>query len=129
MATVDFDPGDEGMVFQVAADLVIHGWHHRSSISQSDMATFQTAFGTGVREELAALGAGTTLAVTVVLRSMRVHELDSHAKAFQAVGHLTVRNALALAYGRPGGPSAAAHDHLLQWPSVPPGEEQLPFLR
>ncbi|WP_411136629.1 hypothetical protein [Streptomyces sp. C10] len=53
MVTVDFEPWEEGIAFQLAAELDIHGWGHRSGISQSDIATFQTALDMGVREELA----------------------------------------------------------------------------
>ncbi|MER0484574.1 hypothetical protein ABR737_40660 [Streptomyces sp. Edi2] len=104
MVTVDFEPREGGIAFQVAADLDIGGWDHRSGISRSDIATFHTALDSGVREALAELGVGTTAAVSVVLRSMRVHELDSHAKAFRAAGHVAVRNALALAYEPSPGP-------------------------
>lgn len=103
LVTVDFEPWEEGITFQVAADLDIPE-RDRSAFTQSDIATFQTAVDRGVREELAELRAGTTVAVSVVLRGMRLHITDSHPKAFQAVGHVAVRNALALAYGPPPGP-------------------------
>jgi hypothetical protein len=98
---VDFEPWEEGIVFEVAAHLTTHG-----SISQTELATYQTALGTGIREELAELGAGTTAAVAVVLRNMRVHEVDSHPRSFQAAGRVAVRNALALAYGPPTRPKS-----------------------
>ncbi|MFD0168794.1 hypothetical protein ACFVJH_32315 [Streptomyces decoyicus] len=103
LVTVDFEPWEEGVTFQVAAGLDIPE-RERSAFSQSDIATFQTALAMGIREELAELGVGTTVAVSVILRSMRLHIVDSHPKAFQAVGHVAVRNALALAYGPSPGP-------------------------
>ncbi|WP_276207457.1 hypothetical protein [Streptomyces agglomeratus] len=97
--TVDFEPWEEGIVLEVAAHFTAHG-----SMSQTELATYQTALSTGIREELAELGAGTTAAVAVVLRNMRVHEVDSHPRAFRAAGRVAVRNALALAYGPPPRP-------------------------
>ena len=95
---MDFEPWEEGITFQVSADLDIPE-RDRSAFAQSDIATFQTAVDRGVREELAELRAGTPVAVSVVLRGMRLHITDSHPKAFQVVGHVAVRNALALAFG------------------------------
>ncbi|WP_235023625.1 hypothetical protein [Streptomyces sp. WAC05374] len=95
---MDFEPGAEGIALHPAADLVIQGWGPASGIRQSDKTAFQHALGTGVREELSALGPETPLAVAVVLRSMRVHELDSHVEAFRTAGRIAVKNALSLAY-------------------------------
>ncbi|MFD3515370.1 hypothetical protein [Streptomyces sp. NPDC058657] len=92
--TVDFEPGEEGCGFEVAAQLTTRG-----SVTQAELATYSSALATGIREELAELGAGTTAAVAVVLRHMHVHEVDSHPASFRAVGRVAVRNALALAYG------------------------------
>ncbi|TVL91162.1 hypothetical protein [Streptomyces sp. SAJ15] len=97
--TVDFEPWEEGIVFEVATRLTTHG-----SIEETELAEYQTALATGIREELAELGEETTVAVAVVLRGIRVHEVDSHRGAFQAVGRVAVRNALALAYGPPPRP-------------------------
>ncbi|MFC9227704.1 hypothetical protein ACFTZI_01800 [Streptomyces decoyicus] len=103
LVTVDFEPWEEGITFQVATDLDIPECD-RSAFSQSDIAAFQTALDMGIREELTEQGIGATVAVSVVLRSMRLHIVDSHPDAFQAVGHVAVRNALALAYGPSPGP-------------------------
>ncbi|MFF4696429.1 hypothetical protein [Streptomyces chattanoogensis] len=59
VVTVDFEPWEEGITFQVAAHLDID---RRDAFSQSEIATFHTALDTGIREELAELGAGTTAA-------------------------------------------------------------------
>nr|WP_180218831.1 hypothetical protein [Streptomyces albus] len=101
VATVDFEPWKEGITFEVAADLEILGWDPRGTLGRADLAAFRTAFDAGIREELAEQDLVTTVAVAVVLRGMRVHEIDSHAQAFRAAGRLAVRHALALAYGRP----------------------------
>lgn len=47
---------------------------------------------------------GATLAVAVVLRSIKVHEVDSNSLAFRHAGRLAVRNALVEAYGPPPRP-------------------------
>ena len=104
MVTVDFEPWEEGITFQVATHVDID---RREAFSQSEIATYQTALETGIREELAELGSGTTVAVVVVLRSMRLHDIDSRPESFHAVGHVAVRNAFALAYRRPPETSAS----------------------
>ncbi|MFD9720265.1 hypothetical protein [Streptomyces sp. NPDC059076] len=92
--TVDFEPWEDGVVFEVSAHLDTRGF-----VNAEDRSAYHTALDTGIREELAELAPGTTAAVAVVLRAMRVHEVDSHPGAFRAVGRVAVRNALALAYG------------------------------
>ncbi|MFI5481977.1 hypothetical protein ACIBAB_22940 [Streptomyces rubiginosohelvolus] len=44
------------------------------------------------------------MAVVVVLRSIKVREVDSHSLAFRHAGRLAVRNALVEAYGPPPRP-------------------------
>ncbi|MET8725752.1 hypothetical protein ABZV81_01015 [Streptomyces parvus] len=94
----DFEPWEQGVEFEVADTSTVPGW------SAEEVSELHQAFGSGVREELAALDPGTTVAVTVVLRSIKVHEVDSHPLAFRHAGRLAVRNALAEAYGPPPRP-------------------------
>ncbi|MFI1784537.1 hypothetical protein [Streptomyces rubiginosohelvolus] len=94
----DFEPWEQGVEFEVADTSAVPGW------SADEVAELHEAFGSGVREELAALAPGTTVAVTVVLRSIKVHEVDSHPLAFRHAGRLAVRNALVEAYGPPPRP-------------------------
>ncbi|MET8838839.1 hypothetical protein ABZW67_01895 [Streptomyces rubiginosohelvolus] len=94
----DFEPWEQGVEFEVADTSAVPGW------SADEVSELHEAFGSGVREELAALTPGTTVAVTVVLRSIKVHEVDSHPLAFRHAGRLAVRNALVEAYGPPPRP-------------------------
>ncbi|MEU7039342.1 hypothetical protein ABZ958_37690 [Streptomyces sp. NPDC046237] len=89
--TVDFEPWEEGVAFESSADLAIRG-----HAPPQDVAAFQAAAADGIREELAALEPGTTVAVAVVLRAMGIHAADSHPRAFHHAGRLAVRNALGL---------------------------------
>ncbi|MFI5533244.1 hypothetical protein ACIA8O_32350 [Kitasatospora sp. NPDC051853] len=84
--TVDFEPWEPGLVLETAADLEVpDGW---------SLEELYGAVAEGVREELAALELDP--AVTVVLRRLRVHEVDSSARSFRRAGRLLVRNALAV---------------------------------
>ncbi|MFE9660925.1 hypothetical protein [Streptomyces sp. NPDC005955] len=96
--TVDFEPWEDGIVFEVAADLTTHG-----DLGPDELTAYRTALAAGVREELAELG-GTTCALAVVLRGIRIHEVDSRPGSFRAAGRIAVRNALARAYGPPPRP-------------------------
>ncbi|MER6599275.1 hypothetical protein C6W96_33070 [Streptomyces sp. CS149] len=98
IAVSDFEPWEQGVEFEVADTSTVPGW------SADEVSELHEAFGSGVREELAALDPGTTVAVTVVLRSIKVHEVDSHPLAFRHAGRLAVRNALVEAYGPPPRP-------------------------
>lgn len=86
---MDFEPWEEGIAFEVADGAAVGGW------SAQQLAELHAAVATGVRDELAGLEADTPVAVAVVLRSIRVHEVDSHPRSFRAAGRLAVRNALA----------------------------------
>ncbi|MDR3033318.1 MAG: hypothetical protein LBV78_09465 [Kitasatospora sp.] len=97
--TVDFEPWEEGVAFEVHADL-----HTRGSITPDELAEYQEAVAIGIQEELAELEAKTTVAVTTVLRAVAIHEMDSHTGAFRHAGRLAVRRALILAYGPPPRP-------------------------
>ncbi|MDG9681988.1 hypothetical protein QC334_04395 [Streptomyces sp. DH18] len=84
------------MEFETADTSTVPGW------SAAEVSELHEAFGCGVREELeelATLEPGTTVAVSVVLRSIKVHEVDSHPRAFRHAGRQAVRNALLEAYG------------------------------
>ncbi|MBM7057586.1 MULTISPECIES: hypothetical protein [Streptomyces] len=94
----DFEPWEQGVEFEVAGTSTVPGW------PAGWVSELHEAFGSGVREELAALDPGTTVAVVVVLRSIKVHEVDSNALAFRHAGRLAVRNALVEAYGPPPRP-------------------------
>ncbi|WP_103534342.1 hypothetical protein [Streptomyces sp. SM11] len=95
LAVADFEPWAEGVEFETADTSTVPGW------SAAEVAELHEAFGSGVREELAALDPGITVAVAVVLRSVKVHEVDSHPLAFHRAGRIAVQNALAEVYGPP----------------------------
>ncbi|MFG3410263.1 hypothetical protein [Streptomyces sp. NPDC048142] len=98
LAVADFEPREEGVEFESAGTGTVPGW------SAAEVSELHEAFGCGVREELgelAALRPGTTVAVAVILRTIEVHEVDSHPWAFHHAGRIAVRNALTEAYGPP----------------------------
>ncbi|MFF0506701.1 hypothetical protein ACFYUH_24265 [Streptomyces fimicarius] len=104
LAVADFEPWLEGLEFETADTSTVPGR------PAAEVAELHEAF--GVREELAdpaALVPGTAVAVAVVLRSIEVHEVDTHPRAFRQAGRQAVRNALAQAYGPPATP----------WPRLP----------
>ncbi|MDT0495327.1 hypothetical protein ACPEIF_26290 [Streptomyces sp. NPDC012600] len=87
---VDFEPWEPGLAFEVDDRAArVPGW------SAQDVAELCEALRTGIHEELAALGPGTTVAAAVVVRELTVHEVDSSPRSFRAAGRLAVRNALA----------------------------------
>ncbi|MCN9242425.1 hypothetical protein NGF19_16760 [Streptomyces sp. RY43-2] len=92
--TVDFEPWEEGIEFEVHADLRTRGF-----VAPGESAEYQKAVAAGVQEELTALEARTTVAVATVLRAVGIHEVDSRAGSFHHAGRLAVRQALVLAYG------------------------------
>ncbi|MFD4233286.1 hypothetical protein [Streptomyces sp. NPDC058542] len=101
LAVADFEPWEEGVKFETADTSTVPGW------PDGEVAELHEAFGCGVREELAELATlnpGTTVAVAVVLRSIKVHEVDTHPGAFRHAGRQAVRNALLEAYGPPPRP-------------------------
>ncbi|MFB7400038.1 hypothetical protein ACFCZR_07680 [Streptomyces rubiginosohelvolus] len=95
---VDFEPWKQGVEFEVAYTVAVPGW------PAEWVSELHEAFGSGVREELAELDPGTTVAVAVVLRSIKVHEVDTSSLAFRHAGRLAVRNALVEACGPPPRP-------------------------
>lgn len=88
--TVDFEPWEAGVVFEVAVDLVVQG-----DDDPEWQADCRAAVERGVRDELTRLQVELPPAVAVVLRHMRFHPVDSHPRAFLQAGRLAVRNALA----------------------------------
>ncbi|MFD9601115.1 hypothetical protein [Streptomyces sp. NPDC059970] len=97
----DFEPWEEGVVFETADTASVKGW------PADELASFHEGFIQGVREEPADLAdreSGTAVAVAVVLQRIKVHEADSHPGAFRAAGRVAVRNALVQAYGPPPRP-------------------------
>ncbi|MFC5889302.1 hypothetical protein RMN57_36720 [Kitasatospora sp. CM 4170] len=92
--TVDFEPWEDGFVFEVAGDAVVAG-----HVSQEELAGFHAALVAGMREELAEQAAGRPVAVAVVLRRTGIHEVDSRDGSFRTAGRRAVRAAFADAYG------------------------------
>ncbi|MGW4645623.1 hypothetical protein [Kitasatospora sp. NPDC004289] len=83
--TVDFEPWEPGLAFETAPEAEApDGW---------SLEELYGAVAEGVREELAEQGLAP--AVVVVLRRLRVHEVDSSERSFRRAGRLLVRNALA----------------------------------
>ncbi|MEU5655198.1 hypothetical protein ABZ802_06235 [Streptomyces sp. NPDC047737] len=93
--TMDFEPWEAGVVFEVAVDLVVEG-----DDDPEWQADCRAAVERGVRDELAQLDVELLPAVAVVLRHMRFHPVDSHPRAFLQAGRVAVRNALAAARRR-----------------------------
>ncbi|MFJ8044369.1 hypothetical protein ACIRBX_28075 [Kitasatospora sp. NPDC096147] len=84
--TVDFEPWEPGLLLETAPEAEApDGW---------SLEELSGAVAEGVREELAAQGLAP--AVVVVLRRLRVHEVDSSERSFRRAGRLLVRNALAV---------------------------------
>ncbi|MFD7972949.1 hypothetical protein [Streptomyces clavifer] len=94
--TVDFEPWEAGVVFEVSADLAVDG-----DDDPQWQAECLAAVEAGIRDELTRSGPGLSPAVAVVLRRMRFHPVDSHPRAFLKAGCLAVRNALAAAHRPP----------------------------
>ncbi|MFJ3788539.1 hypothetical protein [Kitasatospora sp. NPDC090091] len=88
--TVDFEPWEDGFVFEVAGDAVVAG-----HTSPEELAGYHAALVAGMREELAEQAAGRPVAVAVVLRRTGIHEVDSRDGSFRTAGRRAVRAALA----------------------------------
>ncbi|MBV6701032.1 hypothetical protein KV557_28655 [Kitasatospora aureofaciens] len=95
--TVDFEPWEDGLVFEVADGAEVAG-----GPAGSDLMVYHKAFVAGVREELAARAAD--VAVAVVVHRTAVHDVDSHERAFHAAGRVAVREAFARIDGPPRRP-------------------------
>ncbi|MEU8678637.1 hypothetical protein [Streptomyces sp. NPDC048560] len=94
--TVDFEPRETGITFEIAADLAVDG-----DDDPAWQAECQAAVEAGIRDELTQPATGFSPAAAVVLRRMRFHPVDSHPRAFRQAGRLAVRNALAAAHQPP----------------------------
>ncbi|WP_344628822.1 hypothetical protein [Streptomyces glaucosporus] len=97
--TVDFEPWEEGFAFEVAGNATVDG-----TCLPGELVSFHAALAEGIREELTRLPDGTTVAVAVVLRNIRIHEIDSHEGSFREAGRVAVREALVRLHGPPPRP-------------------------
>jgi translation elongation factor EF-G len=88
--TVDFEPGEPGFAFEVAEGAAVEDFSFPEALPG-----FHAALAEGMREELAELGDGVTVAVAVVVQAVRVHDIDSRDSSFRMAGRLAVRKALA----------------------------------
>ena len=86
---MDFEPGEAGFVFEVAAGALPEDYYDPEAL-----AGFCAALAAGMREELADREAEAGLAMTAVVRSLRVHEVDSSDRSFRTAGRLAIRQAL-----------------------------------
>ncbi|CAM5456531.1 hypothetical protein GCM10010334_25680 [Streptomyces finlayi] len=82
--TVDFEPGEAGFAFEVAQGARIP--------PDPEAAHYVAALEEGLRAELAERVPG--CAVAVVLRGIRIHEVDSREGSFRQAGRVAVRVAL-----------------------------------
>ncbi|MDQ0988442.1 hypothetical protein [Streptomyces sp. V2I9] len=104
-AVADFEPWEPGVEYEVA------GTSTAPSRPPKWATELHDAFGSGVREALAALGPETAVAVAVVLRSVTVHEVDSHPWRSSRPGgspHATRRRRRTVHRRGPGGNRAEA---------------------
>ncbi|MEV5707589.1 hypothetical protein [Actinoallomurus sp. NPDC052274] len=95
---VDFEPWEEGFAFEVANGATAED-HFRS-----ELPGFRAALVEGIRQELAEKVTDVPLAVAVVLRHLRVHEVDSRDASFRMAGRVAVRVALDRLHGPPPRP-------------------------
>ncbi|MFF3071887.1 hypothetical protein [Kitasatospora sp. NPDC057936] len=98
--TVDFEPWENGIVLEVA-----HGAELVGTIPEGELRSWHEAFVEGIREELAARGAG-EVALAVVIHRTVIHDVDSSARSFRAAGRVAVREAFVRIDGP--GPALAA---------------------
>ncbi|MFF0739607.1 hypothetical protein ACFYVL_04320 [Streptomyces sp. NPDC004111] len=100
---MDFEPWEDGVAFEIAADA-------RLPDDPGTVPGYLAALETGLREELAAVGAarGVRVAVAVVVRGIRIHEVDSRDRSFREAGRVAVRNAVHRLYGPPPRPKRKA---------------------
>ncbi|GHE95803.1 hypothetical protein E5082_23140 [Streptomyces griseoluteus] len=86
---VDFEPAEEGFVFEVARDLTV-------DYEPADaLPRFFAAAALGIEEQLRLPEHGVVVAARVVLRRARADTFGSHELAFKIAGHLAARQAVA----------------------------------
>lgn len=86
--TVDFEPGPPGFVFTVAEDVRYPGYNNPEALSG-----YRAALAEGLSDALADRATGAVVAVTVVLRILVAHKVDSSERSFRTAGHLAVHMA------------------------------------
>ncbi|MFB7666727.1 hypothetical protein ACFC1R_22715 [Kitasatospora sp. NPDC056138] len=86
--TLDFEPSGEGFVFEVADALQVDYSFPR------ELPHFYAALGRGIGEELARDRAPVVVAVRVVLKAVRAHEIDSNELSFLTAGRRAALAAL-----------------------------------
>ncbi|GAA0320889.1 hypothetical protein NE235_18360 [Actinoallomurus spadix] len=96
--TVDFEPWEEGLTFEVVGSATVEDHFRR------DLPGFRAALVEGIREELAERVTDVPVALAVVLRHIRVHEVDSRDASFRMAGRVAVREALDRLQGPPPRP-------------------------
>ncbi|MEU8890195.1 hypothetical protein [Streptomyces sp. NPDC048442] len=102
--TVDFEPWEEGFAFEVGTQARVP--------DLPEVPGYLAALEAGLREELEVPEADTdantdtavSVAVAVVLRDLRIHEVDSRDGSFHEAGRIAVRNAFIRLYGPPPRP-------------------------
>ncbi|MFJ9775831.1 hypothetical protein ACIRVF_32110 [Kitasatospora sp. NPDC101157] len=91
-ALVDFEPWEEGVHLEVAADATVHG----GPLPQEDLDRCHAALAEGVRAGLAEQLPGTAVALALVVHRTVVHEVDTSEYAHRRAGQAAVREVLAL---------------------------------
>ncbi|MEV8047513.1 hypothetical protein AB0P02_27285 [Streptomyces griseoluteus] len=90
---VDFEPAEEGFVFEVARDLAVD---HEPADA---LPRFFAAAALGIEEQLRLTEHGVVVAARVILRRARADTFGSHERAFKIAGHLAARQAVARTEG------------------------------
>lgn len=94
VATVDVEPGPPGFAVAVAGGAVRDPDAHRETAP-----VFTAALAEGFRAELAARCPRVPLAVTVVVRELVIHPVDSTEHAFRTAGRCAAAEALDRLHG------------------------------
>lgn len=86
--TVDFEPADDGFVFEVAEGLTVE--YERPD----ELPGFFAAAAEGIQERLSLPECEVVTATRAVLRQARAHTFGSHPRAFKVAGHFAALKAL-----------------------------------